>query len=445
VSKLRTATRLALIVLGLALLLTSIGGLWSYVSATAAPLHPDPDRVPTATQPAAVQKWEGEVERARRLVRATLAERNLPGLSVAVGIGDHVVWAEGFGWANLKSRAPVTPATRFWIGTASTALTSAAAGVLLEKDRLRLDEEIQTHVPQFPRKPWPVTLRQLMGHVAGVETDGGDEGPLFYERCERPVAALPHFSDDQLLFEPGTQYRHSKYGWILVSAAVEAAADQPFRTFMREQVFQPLGMKDTSAESPKEENPEHIGEPEEDPPPLTFIRHVILEPLGIVKPEPPATSDRATFYVPRSGADPRNGVRLMRVHNLSCYAGAMAFLSTPSDLVRFGMAINGGRLLKPPTVQALQASQRLASGTETGYGLGWALGTFTLAGRQARTIGQDGEVRGGMATSLLTVPERGMVVAVASNTSYANTASIARDVALAFAASERQAPAAHVR
>ena len=58
------------------------------------------------------------------------------------------------------------------------ALTSAAVGLLLEKGRLRLDEEIQTYVPEFPKKQWPVTLRQLMGHLAGVRNDGGDEGPL---------------------------------------------------------------------------------------------------------------------------------------------------------------------------------------------------------------------------------------------------------------------------
>ena len=144
---------------------------------------------------------------------------------MAVGVGGEIVWAEGFGWADLEKRVPVSPDMRFRIGTASTVLTSAAVGLLLEKDRLKLDEKIQTYVPEFPEKQWPVTLRQLMAHVAGVGNDGGDEGPLLSERCERPVEALQHFSGTSpLLFEPGTQYRYSSYGWILVSAAVEAAA-----------------------------------------------------------------------------------------------------------------------------------------------------------------------------------------------------------------------------
>ena len=104
------------------------------------------------------------------------------------------MWAEGFGWADLEKRVPVAPETRFRIGTASTALTSAAVGLLLEKDRLKLDDEIQAYVPAFPKKQWPVTLRQVMGHLAGVTSDGGDEGPLFGEHCGRPVDALQHFA-----------------------------------------------------------------------------------------------------------------------------------------------------------------------------------------------------------------------------------------------------------
>jgi CubicO group peptidase (beta-lactamase class C family) len=374
------------------------------------------------------------VEQARQIVRASLSEDNLPGLSVAVGAGGDIVWAEGFGWADIKTRVPVTPDTRFWIGTASTVLTSAAVGVLLEQGRLTLDEEIQTYVPEFPTKQWAVTLHQLMGHVAGVSSDSGNEGPLFRQRCERPVAALPHFADSELLFEPRTQYRHSKYGWILVSAAVEAAAGQPFLTVMREQIFQPLGMDATGAESATEENPDHVGEPSEDAPFLTLIHDVILEPLGIGGTKA-RVRDRATFYAPGFGRDPvfRYGLHVMRPHNLSCYAGSMAFLSTPSDLVRFGLAIDGGNLLQPATVRLLQTSQQLTSGQETGYGLGWDLETVTLAGDPTQAAGHDGELLGRRVMSLMLFRERGVVVAVTSNISYADTFSLAVRIAEAFA------------
>ena len=214
-SKSRTETWAALIVLAVGLLLAAILGLWVYMSATATPLHPNPQDVPSVTHSAPSPKWADAVEQGRQIVRAGLTEQNLPGLSVAVGVGGDIVWAEGFGWADLEKRVPVTPDTRFRIGTASTALTSAAVGLLLEKGRLKLDDEIQTYVPAFPEKQWPVTLRQLMGHVAGVRNDGGDEGPLFSERCERPVEALQYFADVRCCSSrgPSTAIRATAGSW----------------------------------------------------------------------------------------------------------------------------------------------------------------------------------------------------------------------------------------
>ena len=101
---------------------------------------------------------------------------------------------------------PVAPGLRFRIGHASKALTSAAVGLLREKGRLHLDDEIQTYVPAFPRKPWPVTLRQLMGHVAGVRHYRGEEADIPSGHCERASEGLQSFADDPLLFEPETQY-----------------------------------------------------------------------------------------------------------------------------------------------------------------------------------------------------------------------------------------------
>ena len=394
----RIETWLALAVLAVGGVVAAIFGLHVYVTATATPLHPDSQRIPSEVRTAQAPGWLDAITQGRQAVRAGMTEQNLPGVSVAVGIGGGLVWAEGFGWSNLETHAPVTPDTPFRIGTASTVLTSAAVGLLLEQGRLRLDDEIQTFVPGYATKQWPVTLRQLLGHTAGIGTDGGDEGPLYGEHCERPVEALAQIGDDALRFEPGTRYRYSSYGWILVSAAVESAGNEPFLRFMREWVFQPLGMGDTRADA-----------------------------------SPGESSGRATPYFPRYAADPRYGPDPMRDVDYSCYAGASVFVSTPSDLVRFGMAMERGTFLKPETVQLLQATQRLRSGEETGYGLGWDLETVTLAGRTTRVVGHDGDSLGGMLASLTIVPDRGLVVAVTSNTSYADTAGIALKLAEAFA------------
>ena len=382
--------------------LTVVGGLWVYTLATARLLHPDPQNVPSAADSPPLAPWTAAVEHGRQAVRAAVTERNLPGLSVAVGTRGTIVWAEGFGWADLDSQVKVEPGTRFRIGTASTALTSAAVGLLVEQGRLKLDEKIQTYVPEFPEKERPVTVRQLMGHVAGVRNDSGDEGPLLGTHCERPVEGLQAFARDSLLFEPGTQFRYSSYGWILLSAAVEAAGGEPFLAFMRKQIFAPLGMDDTRAESAAEPIPH-----------------------------------RATFYFPRFAAEPRYGPDVMRPLDYSCYAGASVFLSTPSDLVRFAMAIESGKLLKLETVRLLQTSQRLPSGEETGYGLGWDLEKVTLAGKQTVLAGHDGDSLGGMAASLMTFPDHGIAVAVISNISYAGTDDLGLKIAEAFVASAR--------
>jgi CubicO group peptidase (beta-lactamase class C family) len=110
------------------------------------------------------------------------------------------------------------------------------------------------------------------------------------------------------------------------------------------------------------------------------------------------------------------------------------FVSTPSDLVRFATAFDGGTLLKPETVQLLRAPQTLASGQDTGYGLGWDLETVTIAGRQTPWVGHDGEVLGGVTGTLATLPEHKLTIAVLANISYSNTPALTIKIADAFAA-----------
>ena len=183
----------------------------------------------------------------------------------------------------------------------------------------------------------------------------------------------------------------------------ETAAGEPFLAFMRNQIFDPLEMDDTRAD-----------------------------------PSTEATGDRATSYFPRFASDPRYGYHAMRPVEYSCYAGASVFVSTPSDLVRFALAVNGGKLLQPNTARLLQTSLRLPSGEDTGYGLGWDLETVTLAGNQVRVVGHDGDTLGGMVSSLMTFPD-GLVVAVTSNISYADTYAVGLKIAEAFAKPAQQA------
>ena len=174
-SKTRNETWITLLVLAVFVPAAAIVGFIVFI-ATASPLHESPRDVPSVTQSTPLPAWTDAVDQGRHLVRAAVVEQNLPGLSVAVGVRGDIVWAEGFGWANLDTRVPVAPGMRFRIGHVSKALTSAGVGLLLEQGRLQLDDEIQAYVPAFPRKQWPITLRQLMGHVAGVRRGAGVRG-----------------------------------------------------------------------------------------------------------------------------------------------------------------------------------------------------------------------------------------------------------------------------
>lgn len=395
---------LVLFALGIGGIATVVTGLHVYMTRTAPVLHPDPASVPGTIDDQPAISWAPAADRGRRIVRAAIADRNLPGVSVAVGSRGELVWAEGFGWADLDAEVPVAPSTRFRIGTASMAITSAMVGLLVEDGRLDLEAPIQTWVPEFPTKEWPVTLRHVLAHTSGLRTDAGDEGP-FDRHCEQAIDGLSLFARRSLLFEPDTRFRFSSFGWILAGAAIEAAAGEPFLSVVERRVLDPIGMRHTRPDSADD-----------------------------------AVEDRATSYFPRYAAEPRHGLHLMRPIDLSCYAGAGVYLSTPSDLVRFGMAMLEGTLLRRSTVERLWTEQRLVTGEPTGWGLGWRLDTVELGGRPTRSVHADGTVLGGTAASLTLFPEHELVVAVVSNISYADTATIAMDLAGAFTAPAPQDP-----
>ncbi len=396
---------LGVVAVGFGLMLLVGLGVYGYVLATMTPLHPTAQDVQAVTHLAPPDKWAAAVEQARQTVRASVAEQNLPGVSVAIGAGGELVWAEGFGWAHLADKVAVTPGMRFRIGTTSTVLTSAAAGLLLEKGRLNLDDEIQAYVPGFPKKEWPVTLRHVMGHMAGLRTDAGGEEPVSVRddppgavRCARPVDGLDRFAQSKLRFEPGTDYRFSSYGWALASAAIEAAARQPFSSFMQTQVFDPLGMKDTTAESSPEPSP-----------------------------------DRATYYFPRMSADPRYGPDEGRELDLSCFAGSQRSCRRRRISCALAWRSTAASCCSPLRCNCYKPHSDCARGRRHRTGLGWDLYSADVAGEQRRVAGHDGELMGGLTSSFMIFPGDGIVIAVLSNTAFGDTHAIGVKIAQAFA------------
>jgi len=363
----------------IAVVITLVGGSVLYFVLTMA-VHSDPAAVPS-TPGVHAEQYSGAIEESRRLAHTLLLEENLPGLSVAVARHGEIVWTQGFGWADVEGRMPVTPRTQFRLGSVSKTLTAAAVALLHERGRIELDAPVQTYVPAYPQKPWTVTTRQLMGDIAGVHRirgDNNDNPPG--GQCASLDDALATFADEPLLFEPGTRYRFSTYGWILLSAVVEAAAREPLAKFMTREILETLGMQST-----------------------------VLEDGADV---PDATS----FYIPRASMRTKLGVRKeSRQHN-SCLAGAGAFFSTPSDLVRFGSAMLKPGLLKADSIALLQTPLRLRSGASTEFALGWKVERVQLAGAPARMVAHRATPNGGT-VALLLFPDHDLVVAAASNIS----------------------------
>ncbi len=326
----------------------------------------------TAWQRANAHSFTNAIRAARALVEAKIRQQRIPGYVAAVYADGQVVWAEGFGDANVETRTPVWPSTRFRIGSVSKTLTATALGLLVEDGRLDLDAPIQRYVPDFPAKRYPITTRRLAGHLAGIRHYRGDE--FLSNRSYASVrTALEVFEADSLLFEPGTQYSYSTYGWNLISASVEGASGQDFLTFMQQRVFTPLGMRHTGPDRVDSIIPQRTG------------YYMLLNDTLINSPF---------------------------VDNSVKWAGG-GFLSSAVDLMRFGAAHFNAGILGAETLALLQTSQRLADGESTNYGLGWRT-WISPEGRRA--VGHTGGSTGG-STAFVMLPDERVVVAVIANMS----------------------------
>jgi CubicO group peptidase (beta-lactamase class C family) len=123
------ASRAALAV-GVLIAAFAFAAFLTHAVTVTAPLFAQPPDVPSVSESAPSPQWAAAVDRARPIVRAAIVEQNLPGVSIAVGMDGSIVWAEGFGWRDVVTGTPVTPATRFNIGTAAPVVTAAAVASL---------------------------------------------------------------------------------------------------------------------------------------------------------------------------------------------------------------------------------------------------------------------------------------------------------------------------
>lgn len=374
--------------------LTFLVALFAFAAASAvstAAAKPTPTRAPTPTPtampfpapPPAASSPTTPRAQAEAAVAAAISAEHISGLSLAVVEDGKLQWAAGWGYADLEGYVPFAPGTVWRLGSISKSLTAVAAMQLVERGKLDLEAPIQTYCPAFPKKPQPITSRQLLGHLSGIRHYKQGENFNSTRHYDSIASSLDTFKDDALLHPPGT-YTYSTYGYVVLGCVIEGASGRKFTDYLRENVTGPAGMERTRADDLR---------------PVVARRargYQVLESGELGNSELADTSNK----IPGGG-----------------------LVSTAEDLGRFAIALQKSVLLKPETFAQMQLPMKMSDGKDSPY-FGWSIGdkagdkTLTHTGSQQ-----------GTSTALLMVPSRGFAVALISNTESVGMGKLARELA----------------
>lgn len=324
---------------------------------------------------AQTNQYQTQLAAFEEFVKTQMAADNVPGLSIAFQ-KDDVVWAKAFGYADVENKTPARVESMYRLASVTKPMTAAAILQLVEKGKIDLDAEVQTYVPYFPKKHFPVTVRQLLGHLGGIShyKDYDKEGHFKDHKSTRDAIAV--FENFDLVAEPGTRFNYSSYGYNLLGAVIEGASGKSYGDYMRENIWGPLGMNDTRMDSPVEIIPNRV-----------------------------------------RGYEIANGkLRNSEFVDISSRFAAGGTRSTVLDLLKFAKGIQEGKILGPASLELIKNSMTTKTGEITNYSAGWV--TNPINGRYALThSGGQQET----STYLFTAPSRKLTLAIAINQEGANT------------------------
>lgn len=312
---------------------------------------------------------DARVRAFEQFAEQAMKAQQMPGLSVAVVYGDFR-WSRGFGYADVENEVPARADSSYRMASVTKPMTAVAVLKLVDEGKIDLDAEVQTYVPYFPRKPYKVTVRQLLAHQGGIShyRDYDKEGRIREPKTTREAIAI--FEDFDLVAEPGTAYRYSSYGYNLLGAVVEGASGKPFGEYLTENVWKPLGMASTRMDDPR-----------------ALVPH------------------RVTGYTLERGS-----LRRSEYVDISSRFGGGGTRSTVEDMVRFVEGLGEGKVLKAETRELAWTAMPTRDGRYTNYGLGF--GIINPGGRYGVAhSGSQQETR----TDLFFLPRERFAVALASN------------------------------
>jgi CubicO group peptidase (beta-lactamase class C family) len=249
--------------------------------------------------------WAQDVARMEEVIHAYTANRQFMG-SVLVARGAQVLLDKGYGFANLEWDVPDSPATKFRLGSITKQFTAASILLLQERGKLNVEDPVTKYMTDAPAAWDKIIIYHLLTHTSGI--------PSFTSFPEytkwKPFAATPaeevaRFRDKPLDFAPGDQWSYSNSGYVLLGYLIEKITGGSYEKFVRENIFTPLGMKDSGYDS----------------------NSAIIP-------------SRATGYAPGKDGPVNAGF----IH-MSVPFSAGALYSTTEDLLKWEQALFGGKLL----------------------------------------------------------------------------------------------------
>ena len=329
--------------------------------------------------------WVFSVHRA---VTRTMAKQKIPGLSVAVVTNGSLRWSAGYGLADVENQVPARPETIYRWASISKPVTAVAVVQLVEQGKIDLDAPIQTYVPTFPTKAWPVTVRQLLGHLGGIRHYEGTEreNTRHYSHFRQAFAV---FQNDPLVCEPGTKHIYSTFGYNLLGAAIEGASGQSYLGYVEENIFLAAGMKTARKAD-----------------------------IAAIVP------GRARGYVKTLEGRWLNS----RPVDQSDKTPGGGLCGSAEDAARFAIAVQSGKLIRRATLAEMSTRQKTRDGRSVDYGLGWSL-SRNKGREEVWHAGHQQEV----STLLYMLPDRRFAVALMANLEDAQLLDLARAIAAAAA------------